>query len=141
MPLPPFHLAVTVTDLTATRRFYGELLQCEEGRSTETWVDFNFFGHQLSFHLRTEPSETHVSGVDGDRVPIPHFGAVLDPMAWRTLADRLIQAGVEFIIEPKTRFQGAVSEQSTMFFADPSGNHLEFKSMSQPDALFQVSAN
>ena len=136
MNLPPFHLAIPVKDLESTRRFYGELLGCTEGRSAKRWVDFDFFGHQLSFHVRPRMSDVSHNPVDGDAVPIPHFGAVLDWDVWQALAARLSDANVNFIIEPKTRFQGETGEQATMFFADPSGNHLEFKSFASRDQLF-----
>ena len=136
MTLSPFHLALPVKDLDSTRHFYGGLLQCREGRSTASWVDFDFFGHQVSFHMRPHMPEVSHSPVDSDDVPIPHFGAVLETKAWHTLAERLTEAGVDFIIEPKTRFQGEAGEQSTMFFADPSGNHLEFKSVADLGQLF-----
>lgn len=129
--LPPFHLAIEVSDLVAARKFYGELLLCEEGRSSEAWVDFNFFGHQLVCH-QTSGSASRLSDnvsnpVDGHDVPIPHFGAVLDMETWEKMAGRLQAAGVQFLIEPYTRFKGEPGEQATMFLQDPSGNALEFK--------------
>jgi extradiol dioxygenase family protein len=131
MTLTPFHLAVPVTDLAAARGFYGGLLGCPEGRSAETWVDFDFFGHQLVCHLaelkdrRREPRA--VNPVDGHDVPVPHFGMVLEMPDWEALAARLRAAGVAFIIEPHIRFRGQPGEQATMFLLDPSGNALEFK--------------
>ena len=129
--LPPFHLAIQVDDLAASRAFYGDLLNCPEGRSDTTWVDFDFFGHQLVCHqvessgeLRPEPS---ANAVDGKDVPVPHFGAVLDMATWTGLADRLRKAGVVFVIEPYVRFAGLPGEQATMFLLDPSGNAVEFK--------------
>lgn len=129
--LPPFHLAIEVSDLASSREFYGELLQCEEGRSSEAWVDFNFFGHQLVCHQTSrdrarQPDDTS-NPVDGHDVPIPHFGAVLDMETWEATAQRLQSAGVQFVIKPYTRFKGEPGEQATMFLKDPSGNALEFK--------------
>lgn len=132
MPLAPFHLAFQVRDIAEARAFYGGLLGCSEGRSDETWVDFNFFGHQVVCHLNPdigpEGSVTaHVNPVDGHGVPVPHFGVVLTMDCWQFLADRLREHNIEFIIEPYIRFQGQPGEQATMFFLDPSGNALEFK--------------
>ncbi len=129
--MPPFHLAIEVKDLESSRAFYGQLLECPEGRSDTQWVDFNFFGHQLVCHV--SPSypaarQTASNPVDGHAVPIPHFGVVLSLDTWQTVADRLRQAGIEFIIEPYVRFAGQPGEQATMFLLDPSGNALEFKS-------------
>jgi uncharacterized protein len=129
--LPPFHLAIPVVDLEEARAFYGDLLGCTEGRSTERWVDFNFYGHQLVCH-RVEssahrPSVKGVNSVDGDDVPVPHFGVVLTQSEWQTLAERLHRTGILFLIEPRIRFAGQVGEQGTMFLLDPSGNVLEFK--------------
>ena len=126
--LTPFHLAIPVHDLALARQFYGQLLGCTEGRSAAQWVDFNFYGHQLVVHLDpgARPSQSH-NLVDGDAVPIPHFGVVLRPADWRLLAERLQQAGQTFLLEPHTRFAGQAGEQSTMFFSDPFGNALEFK--------------
>jgi uncharacterized protein len=134
--LPPFHLAFPVHDLTAARRFYGELLGCPEGRSSSEWVDFDFHGHQIVAHLSPEASLERRNQVDGDAVPVRHFGVVLSQGAWQALADRLVAAGVRFIIEPHVRFRGEVGEQSTMFFLDPSGNALEFKAFRDPSRLF-----
>jgi extradiol dioxygenase family protein len=129
--LPPFHLAVEVRDIAEARAFYGGLLGCPEGRSAEAWVDFNFFGHQLVCHLSDDyPGKRHESSsnpVDGHTVPVPHFGVVLEIAQWRSLAATLVDAAIEFVIEPYIRFQGEVGEQATMFFLDPSGNPLEFK--------------
>lgn len=124
----PFHLAIPVDDLDAARRFYGVLLGCREGRSAARWIDFDFFGHQLVTHLseRAMTRDAH-NAVDGDAVPVPHFGIVLDMPQWRDLADRLQQAGVEFLIEPRLRFAGEAGEQGTLFLRDPAGNALEFK--------------
>jgi uncharacterized protein len=136
-PLPPFHLAFPVHDLGAARRFYGQLLGCPEGRSSSEWVDFDFYGHQIVAHLAPdEARHPRTSAVDGDAVPVRHFGAVLSQAAWQALADRLLAAGVRFIIEPHVRFAGEVGEQSTMFFLDPSGNAIEFKAFKDPSRLF-----
>ena len=122
-----FHLAYHVTDLDAARRFYGDILGCTEGRSTETWVDFDFFGHQISLHLG-EPFKTTRTGKVGDHmVMMPHIGAVLPLDDWMALAERLEQAGVAFDIPPVVRFEGGSGEQRTMFFFDPSGNPIEIK--------------
>lgn len=138
--LTPFHLAFKVDDLQAARRFYGDVLGCPEGRSSDTWIDFNLFGHQIVAHL-VEGSEISDRGrggnlVDGHSVPVPHFGVVLPPADWKALAARLKELGVEFVIEPYVRFEGEPGEQSTMFFLDPAGNALEFKSFAHPDELF-----
>ena len=138
--IPPFHLAFKVDDLPAARRFYGKVLGCPEGRSSDSWIDFNLFGHQIVAHLveGAEIAGRHDDGnqVDGHSVPVPHFGVVLPPAEWRALADRLKRLGVEFVIEPYVRFEGGIGEQSTMFFLDPAGNALEFKSFAHPDELF-----
>ncbi|PVB61825.1 VOC family protein [Labrenzia sp. 011] len=133
---PCFHLAFHVTDLNEARAFYGGLLGCQEGRSTDTWVDFNFFGHQLSLHLG-KPFATTDSGKVGDHmVPMPHFGAVLSMSDWRALADRLTAAKLAFIIAPTIRFEGQPGEQSTMFFKDPSGNPIEIKGFADQAGVF-----
>ncbi|MEX3787429.1 MULTISPECIES: VOC family protein [Paraburkholderia] len=135
--LPPFHLAFPVHSLAAAREFYGELLGCPEGRSSDAWVDFNFYGHQIVAHLAPdEVGHRHTSAVDGDAVPVRHFGAVLSMEQWQAAADKLQKAGVEFIIEPHVRFKGEVGEQATMFFLDPSGNALEFKAFADMSSLF-----
>lgn len=139
MSLRPFHLAIPVNDLAAAREFYGTLLGCAEGRSHSQWVDFNFFGHQLVCHLdaRAAQSKPELSNfVDGHGVPIPHFGLVLDMQSWESMRDRLLEAGVEFVIAPMVRFKGKVGEQATMFFRDPAGNNLEIKAFDQLDQLF-----
>ena len=133
--LNPFHLAVVVDDLNAAREFYGTLLGCPEGRSSDQWVDFNFFGHQFVVHLGDKSDSVH-NPVDGDQVPVPHFGVVLAMQDWKELRDRLLAASVDFILEPKIRFEGEIGEQATMFFRDPAGNHLEFKAMRHPENLF-----
>ena len=133
---PRFHLAFPVDDLVAARRFYGEVLGCPEGRSADHWVDFDLYGHQIVAHLVHERSERATNPVDGDDVPVPHFGLLLRPDDWRTLADRMITAGVEFVIEPHTRFTGQPGEQSTMFVLDPCGNALEFKAFADDSMIF-----
>lgn len=133
--LNPFHLAVVVDDLDAARNFYGGILGCPEGRSSGHWVDFDFFGHQLVCHLG-ERSGGIRNRVDQDAVPVPHYGVVTSMETWKRLRDRLGEAGVTFVIEPKIRFEGEVGEQATMFLRDPAGNHLEFKAMRNPANLF-----
>jgi extradiol dioxygenase family protein len=135
--LSPFHLAFPVDDLAAARAFYGGLLGCPEGRSAETWVDFDFFGHQIVAHLVPgAKAKNHANPVDGQGVPVPHFGVVLSPAKFDWLAERLKTAKVEFVIAPYTRFKGQVGEQSTMFLLDPSGNALEFKAFADLKRLF-----
>lgn len=135
--LRPFHLAIPVTDLAAADDFYCDLLGCEKGRTDERWMDLNFFGHQVTVHLVGGPSAAaDTNPVDGEHVPSRHFGVVLDMSDWRALADRLEQAGCEFLIPPKIRFEGEVGEQATLFMQDPSGNALEFKSFTDPTQLF-----
>jgi extradiol dioxygenase family protein len=137
MSLVPFHLAFPVHDLAAARAFYGDLLGCAEGRSSEQWIDFDFHGHQLVAHLAPdELRAAATNAVDGHAVPVRHFGAVLDWQAWHDLADRLRAAGVAFLIEPGIRFVGQVGEQATMFFLDPSGNAVEFKAFKDPSQIF-----
>ena len=131
-----FHLAYNVTDLQKSRSFYGDLLGCKEGRSTDTWVDFDFFGHQISLHLG-EPFKTSNTGRVGDHmVPMPHLGVVLAQDNWQTLADRLLASGMEFVLKPQTRFAGESGEQSTMFFMDPSGNPIEVKGFKNLESLY-----
>ena len=128
MTLPPFHLAFPVDDIAAARRFYGDLLGCPEGRSAENWVDFDLHGHQIVAHLA--PGQVRgrsTNPVDGEDVPVPHFGLVLPMGDWKRLAERLQDAGVDFVISPTVRFEGQPGEQATMFLLDPSGNALEFK--------------
>lgn len=135
--MPLFHLAIPVDDLSAARRFYGDLLGCPEGRSDDRWVDFDFFGHQLVVHLSPEEcSLAPTNDVDGEDVPCRHFGVILDGENWRKLADRLADAGVSFIIPPTTRHVGKPGEQSVFFFRDPAGNALEFKSFARPEEVF-----
>lgn len=133
---PPFHLAFPVRDLQATRDFYTRVLGCETGRSSDTWLDFDLFGHQIVAHLVPTTPNRQQNPVDGHNVPVPHFGVVLDWAAWHRLAERLQEAGMEFVIEPYIRFAGQVGEQATMFFLDPSGNALEFKAFRDPAQLF-----
>jgi extradiol dioxygenase family protein len=133
---PRFHLAFPVHNLESARRFYGDLLGCPEGRSADHWVDFDLFGHQIVAHLTGARSERAVNPVDGDDVPVPHFGLLLRPDQWQTLADRLIAAGTEFVIEPHVRFAGKPGEQHTMFLLDPSGNALEFKAFADDSMIF-----
>jgi hypothetical protein len=137
MTLPPFHLAFPVDDLAAARHFYGELLGCPEGRSADHWVDFDLRGHQIVAHLAPDQMRRRSTNpVDGEDVPVPHFGLVLPMGEWKRLADRLRDAGVEFVIEPTVRFAGQPGEQATMFLLDPAGNALEFKAMADPAKLF-----
>ena len=140
MSLPPFHLAFPVDDLEAARRFYGELLGCPEGRSAEHWVDFDLYGHQIVAHLAPDDVPRNATNpVDGEAVPVPHFGLVLPMAEWKQLAQRLQQAAVEFVIAPTVRFAGEPGEQATMFLCDPAGNALEFKAMADPAKLFATS--
>ena len=134
---PLFHLAFPVHDLAEARRFYGGLLGCAEGRSSTQWVDFNFYGHQVVAHLSPEEAgHRRTSAVDGDDVPVRHFGAILAMGEWESLAARLRSAGTRFVIEPHVRFKGQVGEQATMFFLDPSGNALEFKAFGDLSQVF-----
>ena len=141
MSLPPFHLAFPVTDLEATRTFFCELLDCRVGRQSEAWIDFDFFGHQITAH-RIAPGDSvavtpaGANPVDGKQVPVPHFGAVLPWEKWHAMADRLTRAGVAFVIAPHIRFPGQIGEQATMFFRDPSGNPIELKAFKDPERLF-----
>ena len=135
--LKPFHLAFPVRDLEEARRFYGGVMGCAEGRSSEEWIDFDFYGHQIVAHLAPARHDAPDSNeVDGKHVPVPHFGVVLGMEEWQRLADRLAAAGVKFEIEPYIRFQGQVGEQATMFFYDPSHNALEFKAFADMSQLF-----
>jgi extradiol dioxygenase family protein len=137
MAMPPFHLAFPVTDLGTTRAFYEDTLGCRVGRTAASWIDFDFFGHQISAHVKPEETaRARTNEVDGDQVPVRHFGAILDWQAWHSLADRLRAAGTRFIIEPHIRFQGEVGEQATFFLLDPSGNALEFKSFRDMSRVF-----
>ena len=134
--LTPFHLAMPVDDLEAARRFYGDVLGCREGRSAERWVDFDLYGHQLSLHLVEGAGARGANPVDGDQVPVPHFGVVLLWEHWHELRDRLVAANTAFVIPPRVRFEGQAGEQATFFFHDPAGNALEFKSFRDPARLF-----
>lgn len=137
MSAHPFHLAFPVHDLSEARRFYGGLLGCPEGRSSPEWIDFDLYGHQVVAHLAPgECGAVQRNAVDGDAVPVRHFGVVLSMPEWEALAARLRAGGVRFVIEPHVRFQGQVGEQATMFFMDPSGNALEFKAFADPSQLF-----
>ncbi|WP_427964395.1 VOC family protein [Altererythrobacter sp.] len=137
MSLRPFHLAFPVDDLAAARAFYGGVMGCEEGRSSDQWIDFDFFGHQIVAHLAPgEAGDRASNHVDGHGVPVPHFGIVLKMEDWQALADRLTQAGTEFAMAPTIRFKGQVGEQATMFFRDPSGNALEIKAFADDTMLF-----
>ena len=137
--MPPFHLAFPIRDIESTRAFYAGLLGCKTGRETESWIDFDFFGHQISAHVRPEACEDGGSGaVDGDAVPLRHFGAVLDWVVWERLAETMRANGIPFVLEPKIRFQGEVGEQGTFFVRDPSGNALEFKTFRDLSSMFAV---
>lgn len=132
-----FHLAFPVRDLAEAREFYGGVLECEEGRSSSHWVDFDLYGHQIVAHLAPERAGVQMkNAVDGDDVPVPHFGVILTMEKWRELAERLQAKGVKFVIEPHIRFAGEVGEQATMFFLDPSGNALEFKGFADFSQIF-----
>ena len=135
--LDPFHLALPVYDLDETRKFYGGVLGLPEGRSADTWIDYNLFGHQVVMHLlQGKKGERHTNPVDGDNVPVPHFGVVVTMEKWEALAAQLRAHGVTFVIEPHIRFRGQVGEQATMFFLDPSGNAMEFKAFNDRSKLF-----
>ncbi len=137
MAMHPFHLAFPVHNLDSARAFYGGLLGCPEGRSSSEWVDFDLYGHQVVAHLAPdEAKKASTNAVDGDQVPVRHFGVVLPMDNWQALANRLTAAGIRFIIEPHIRFKGEVGEQATMFFLDPSGNALEFKAFKNLSSLF-----
>lgn len=136
--LQPFHLAIPVDNLEACRKFYRDVLELSEGRSSDHWVDFNFFGHQLVIHLKDKQSTAKeaVNAVDGKSVPIPHFGIVLDMETFKTFSQKLVQKNITFIIAPYIRFEGQAGEQATMFFKDPAGNALEFKAFADMAQLF-----
>jgi uncharacterized protein len=138
MAISPFHIAFPVSDLKAAREFYAGVLGCPEGRSSDRWIDFDLFGHQIVAHLKpgAEAAKPAHNPVDGHDVPIPHFGVVLPMDQWNALANRVRAAGVPFVIEPYIRFKGEVGEQATMFFLDPSGNALEFKGFADLSQLF-----
>ncbi|MER7251561.1 VOC family protein [Kribbella sp. NPDC000426] len=139
-PIPRFHLAMPVDDLDAARHFYGEVLGLEQGRSSETWIDWNLRGHQFVTHVAADPATVRQqrihNPVDGHDVPVPHFGLILTVEGFQTFAERLKAAGIEFVIEPYVRFQGQTGEQWTMFFLDPAGNALEFKAFADDSQVF-----
>ena len=135
--ITPFHVAVPVHNLDECRTFYRDMLGCEEGRSAEQWVDFNFFGHQFVIHYKPKSEEdTHTNPVDGKNVPVPHYGVVLPWETFQTFSKDLIEKGIDFVIEPYIRFKGEPGEQATMFFLDPAGNALEFKAFKDMGQLF-----
>ena len=136
--LPPFHLAAPIRDKEEVRRFYVNQLGCTVGREAESWIDLDFFGHQLSFHVKPEGlnNQEPTNPVDGKDVPVRHFGAILDWDVWHDLAERLKRSETEFVIDPYIRFQGETGEQATMFFLDPTGHALEFKSFKDPEQIF-----
>jgi extradiol dioxygenase family protein len=136
MSRPRFHLAFPVHDLAAARAFYGDVLGCPEGRSAEDWVDFDLLGHQIVAHLAPAETAGATNSVDGEDVPVRHFGVILEPADWREMAGRLEAAGARFLIEPQVRFKGEAGEQSTMFVLDPSGNALEFKAFADDAQVF-----
>jgi extradiol dioxygenase family protein len=136
MSRPRFHLAIPVRDLAEARRFYGGLLGCAEGRSSPEWVDFDFYGHQIVAHLCESRAEGATNEVDGENVPVRHFGVILEMPAWESLTGKLRAAGVNFIIEPQVRFKGLPGEQATCFFLDPSGNALELKAFADDSMVF-----
>ena len=132
----PFHLAFPVDNLEKTREFYTKTLGCNEGRSSDRWIDFDMYGHQVVAHLVDELDQVVTNAVDGDDVPSSHFGVILEMEQWNQLADNLVKLGIEFIIEPHIRFKGEPGEQATMFFLDPCGNALEFKAFRSDDMIF-----
>lgn len=135
--MSPFHLAFPVIDLETTHAFYTQILGCSTGRSSDHWIDFNMWGHQVVAHLSPdEAKESAKSSVDGHGVPVRHFGVILEMEEWEALAERVKAAGIEFIIEPYIRFKGEAGEQATMFFLDPSGNALEFKAFADKSQIF-----
>lgn len=135
--LSPFHIAIPVHNLAECRKFYRYILNCEEGRSSDHWVDFNLFGHQLVIHYKPKSeAELHSNQVDGKNVPVPHYGVVLPWDTFQSFSRELTDKGVHFIIEPYIRFEGQVGEQATMFFLDPAGNALEFKAFKDINQLF-----
>ena len=143
MKLTPFHIAIPVRDIAESRLFYSTILGCEEGRSDETWVDFNLYGHQFVCHLNPNIGkdgklDSHYNPVDSHAVPVPHYGVVLEMDQWEALAEKLKSHQIEFVIEPYVRFKGETGEQATLFFLDPSGNALEFKAFKDMNQLFAV---
>ena len=135
--MPPFHLTFPVTDLEQTRHFYHDLLLCPVGRESDRWIDFDFYGHQITAHLCATVASADTNPVDGESVPVRHFGAILDMHAWQELAERLESLAVEFLIQPQIRFAGQTGEQATLFIRDPSGNALEFKAFADQSRLFE----
>ncbi len=137
--MPPFHLAFPVLNIEDTRQFFVDVLGCKVGREAEKWIDFDFFGHQISAHVKPEEcTGAQTNGVDGDQVPVRHFGAVLEWSEWESLLDRVKSAGVDFIIEPRIRFEGEPGEQGIFFIKDPAGNAMEFKTFKDMDSLFDA---
>ena len=132
----PFHLAFPVDNLKKTREFYTKILGCMEGRSSDRWIDFDMYGHQVVAHLVDDLDQVATNAVDGDDVPSSHFGVILEMEQWNQLADNLVKLGIEFIIEPHIRFKGEPGEQATMFFLDPCGNAIEFKAFKSDDMIF-----
>ena len=132
----PFHLAFPVNDLATTREFYTEILGCKEGRSSDRWIDFDMYGHQVVAHLIDKVEDVQTNSVDGDDVPASHFGVILEMQQWNELSERLKGLGTKFIIEPHIRFKGEAGEQATMFFLDPCGNALEFKAFNDDKQIF-----
>ena len=138
MSLQPFHLAIPVNNIEKSRNFYSKTLGFKEGRSDKKWVDYNFFGHQLVIHLDDKKSNNkNFNFVDGHQVTVPHFGVILNWIEWKSFSEKIKQSKIKFLIKPYIRFKGKVGEQGTMFFLDPSGNALEFKSFKNPDQLFE----
>ena len=136
--MTPFHYAFHVRDIASTRRFYIDILRCKEGRSTDAWIDFDFFGHQLSAHVIDNiPALNYSGSVDGVSVPIPHFGCIISIEVFKQIGESLRNEDVKFIIEPQNRYQGEVGEQHTMFFLDASGNPIELKAFTNPDEIFK----
>ena len=134
--IPPFHLAFPVTDLAATKLFFTDTLGCTLGRTSERWIDIDFFGHQITAHLVDGLDEAATNPVDGEQVPSSHFGAILEMAEWKALAEKLVALDTQFLIKPQIRFEGEVGEQATMFFKDPSGNALEFKAFADKSQIF-----
>lgn len=135
--LPPFHLAIPVNDINSTRAFYTNIIGCTVGREAEQWIDFNFFGHQVSAHVKPEAlNNVETNPVDGESVPVRHFGLVLEWKAWHEFVEQLNKRAINYLIKPTIRFKGEVGEQATLFINDPSGNALEFKSFKNRDQLF-----
>jgi len=132
----PFHLAFPVDNLATTREFYTEILGCKEGRSSDRWIDFDMYGHQVVAHLIDKVEDVQTNSVDGDDVPASHFGVILGMKQWNELSERLKELGTKFIIEPHIRFKGEAGEQATMFFLDPCGNALEFKAFNNDKQIF-----